>query len=333
MKYTVAGLFGGVGGIELGFYQAKFDVVWANEIDERAAITYNYNHNHCLLVEDIHDVKAHDIPDVDIITGGFPCQAFSIAGYQKGFEDDRGNLFFEILRLVTLKRPRVVFLENVKNLKGHDKGNTFKVIIEALEYHGYHVHHAVLNATEYGNTPQNRERIYIVAFLDEKDYTHFEFPDPIPLTRTIADIINFKDKLDDRYYYTAEKNVFYPELVKSIVRQDTVYQWRRKYVRENKSGVCPTLTANMGTGGHNVPLILTDHGIRKLTPRECFLFQGFPDDFNLPEDIADSHLYKQAGNSVVVPVIRRIAEKIYEAFEANSDYQRPNSDEQLVFPI
>ena len=180
---------------------------------------------------------------------------------------------------------------------------------------GYHVKWKVLNAKDYGNVPQNRERIYIVGFRNKDDFDAFAFPEPIKLTRSIHDIIDFHNKQDEKYYYRANKQGFYDRLVVSITSQDTIYQWRRRYVRENKAGVVPTLTANMGTGGHNVPLILTDDGeIRKLTPKETFNAQGFPEDFNLP-DIANSQLYKQAGNSVVVPVIKRIAEKIVQAFE------------------
>lgn len=325
--YTLAGLFGGVGGIELGFEQAGFNVIWANELDEKASITYNLNHKHELRVDDIHNVVPYDFPDVDILTGGFPCQAFSIAGYRKGFEDDRGNLFFEILRLVTVKKPRVLFLENVKNLVGHDNGNTFKVIKESLEENGYHVKDKVMNGCEYGNVPQNRERIYIVAFADRNDYEKFEFPGPIPLTKKLSDVIDFENKVDDRFYYTPEKCIFYEHLENDIKNKNTIYQWRRKYVRENKSGVCPTLTANMGTGGHNVPLIYTDFGIRKLTPKECFNLQGFPDYFELPDNLAISHLYKQAGNSVVVPVVQRIAENIKVALDANENYKKVETRE------
>lgn len=320
--YTLAGLFGGVGGIELGFEQAGFNVVWANELDEKASITYKLNHSHELRVDDVHNVKPEDLPDIDILTGGFPCQAFSIAGYRKGFEDDRGNLFFEILRLVEVKKPRVIFLENVKNLVGHDNGNTYRVIKEALQSNGYYIKDKVLNGCEYGNVPQNRERIYIVAFSERADFEKFEFPGPIPLTKKLSDVIDFDLKVNDRFYYKREKCVFYDELEKNIKSKDTIYQWRRRYVRENKSGVCPTLTANMGTGGHNVPLIYTDLGIRKLTPKECFKLQGFPESFDLPENIAISHLYKQAGNSVVVPVVQRIAENIKIALDANTDYSK-----------
>ena len=316
MTYKVVSLFSGVGGIDLGFEQTgKFETILANEFDMHAAKTYSLNFNNQIIVDDIHNLDASELPDFDVLLSGFPCQAFSIAGYRKGFEDERGDLFFETLRIIKKKQPRVVFLENVKNLVTHDHGNTFKVIMEALSYHGYYVKYKVMNAKEYGNIPQNRERIYIVGFDNKEDYQNFSFPQSIELTTPLTDIIDFNGKIDDSFYYTADKYAYYPALAEGITSQDTIYQWRRKYVRENKSGVVPTLTANMGTGGNNVPLILSDYGIRKLTPRECFNTQGFPRDFQLPEDIAISQLYKQAGNSVVVPVIQRIAENIVDALD------------------
>ena len=164
---------------------------------------------------------------------------------------------------------------------------------------------------EYGNVPQNRERIYIVGFLSKEAYDKFTYPEEIPLTKTIHDIIDVTDKKPLGLYY--ENSKYYPELVKTMTKKDTVYQWRRVYCRENKSNVCPTLTANMGTGGHNVPLILDDFGIRKLTPEECVGFQGFPKEFSFPSDIGNASKYKQAGNSVSVPVIKRIAENMIKA--------------------
>lgn len=321
MKYSMMSLFAGVGGIDLGFEETgMFKTIWANEFDKNASITYKANFNNELVVEDIHNLEPSKTPNVDVILAGFPCQAFSVAGYQKGFEDERGDLFFEALRFIIEKQPQVVFLENVKNLVSHDKGNTFRVIREALEFHGYHIKYQVLNAKDYGNIPQNRERIYVVGFKDREIYKNFDFPNPIPLETKLSDVINFSTKQEERYYYREGKQDFYPLLKKAITSQETIYQWRRKYVRENKSNVVPTLTANMGTGGHNVPLILSDSGIRKLTPRECFNVQGFPKNFKLP-DLAVSHLYKQAGNSVVVPVINRIAEQILLALEeTRSDY-------------
>lgn len=313
-KLKAASFFAGVGGIDLGFFDLC-DIVYANEFNEKSKMTYEQNFGTKIDLRDIKDVSADEISDFDVMLAGFPCQAFSIAGYRQGFDDEkgRGNLFFELERIFKIKQPRIIFLENVKNLVGHDKGNTFRVILNSLESSGYFVKYKVLNSMEYGNTPQNRERIYIVAFKNKEEYKNFDFPKPIELTKTINDIIDFEEKVDSKYYYTKDSFKQYEELEKNIISKNTVYQWRRKYVRENKSNVCPTLTANMGTGGHNVPLVLTKYGIRKLTPKECFLFQGFPEKFELPQSVANSHLYQQAGNSVSVTTIRHIADKIKEA--------------------
>lgn len=313
----VASFFAGVGGIDKGFEKAGFNIVWANEFDKKAAETYKLNFSSELVIDDIRNVNAKDIPEFDIMIGGFPCQAFSVAGHRKGFEDDRGNLFFEMERIFKEKKPKVIFLENVKNLVGHDDGNTFRVILNSLKDAGYYFdfNPCVLNASEYGNLPQNRERIYIVAFRDEIAYKEFNFPKPVQRTKKLRDFIDYEVKQEDRYYYTPSSCSFYDLLKEGITDPDTTYQWRRIYVRENKSNLCPTLTANMGTGGHNVPLIYTKFGIRKLTPRECFNLQGYDSDFKLPENMANTHLYKQAGNSVVVPVIASIAKEIARALE------------------
>lgn len=318
-QYSIDAFFAGVGGIELGFTQTgEFRVVYANEFDKNARETYKLNNPDVNLDgRDIHDVNPNEIPYADVIMGGFPCQAFSIAGYRKGFEDDRGDLFFELLKMISSKKPRVIFIENVKNLVSHDHGNTFKVIREALAVNGYYIKWKVLNGKDYGNVPQNRERIYVVGFDNKEDYLKFDFPEPIELKKSIKDVIDFNGQYDEKYYYRDGKQPFYDQLVDSIDSQETVYQWRRKYVRENKAGVVPTLTANMGTGGHNVPLILTDSKeIRKLTPKETFNAQGYPKEFKLP-DISNAQLYKQAGNSVVVPVINRIAENIVDVLNEN----------------
>jgi DNA (cytosine-5)-methyltransferase 1 len=304
----LAGLFAGVGGIELGFEKAGFNPIFANEIDAKASITYRLNHSHELVTKDIKSLESKELPKIDVLTGGFPCQAFSVAGYQKGFKDPRGNVFWEIIRLLEDRKPEIVFLENVKNLGTHDGGKTFRIILQALASTGYHVEFDVLNSDGYGGVPQNRERIYIVGFRSKKYASRFEFPGKLKKTPSLSDFIDFENRVHEDFYY--EDRYMTKDLKKSMKRMDTVYQWRRQYVRENKSGVCPTLTANMGTGGHNVPLILTQHGIRKLTPKECFNLMGFPKSFKLPKDMALSHLYKQAGNAVVVPVIERIARNI-----------------------
>ncbi len=312
-KYKSLDLFAGVGGIRMGFEKAGFETIFGNDFDAYCKVTYDLNFKQVpLTVSDIAKIKSNDLPSFDILLGGFPCQPFSIAGYRRGFLDTgRGDLFFEIVRILRDKKPTAVFLENVKNLKSHDGGKTFNIISDALKDLGYHVKVKVLNSVEYGNVPQNRERVYIVGFKSKKSYDAFEFPEPIKLTRTIADILE-KD-VDQKYYYN--NSPLYPELKKAIKLPNTVYQWRRIYVRENKSGVCPTLTANMGMGGHNVPLIKDDKGIRKLTPRECARFQGFPESYKLPKDIPDTKLYKQFGNSVTVSVIERVAKQLMKALE------------------
>lgn len=319
-KLTCASFFAGVGGIDLGFEsEKKFEVIYANEIDRYPIKTYELNASIKVDCQDIHNVNASTLPDFDVMLAGFPCQAFSIAGYQAGFEDakGRGTLFFELVRILKEKNPSVIFLENVKNLVGHDHGNTFKVILNVLTKLGYYVKHKVLNAKDYGNVPQNRERIYIVGFKDKKAYENFIFPEPITLTKKLSDIIDYSNKLDEKYYYTRGKykGDIYEKLVEAMDDENSVYQWRRKYVRKNMSGVVPTLTANQGEGGHNVCLIKTKFDIRKMTPHECFNTQGFPQNFKLPKDIAESRLYKQAGNSVCVSVIQRIAHNILKALE------------------
>lgn len=309
-KLTVGSLYAGVGGICLGFKKSGFDIAWANEFDKNACITYRHNFKHKLVEGDIMELDIKSLENVDVVAGGFPCQPFSVAGYRKGFDDNRGNHFFRMLDFVDEMRPRVLFFENVKNLVGHDKGNTFKVIKQEIEKRNYSFHAKVLNTKDYGNVPHNRERIFIIGFDKDRypeNHKLFAFPDRETLTKKVTDIF-IKEEVDEKFYYRDDKYMF-PMLEADMQRTDTVYQFRRQYVRENKSNVCPTLTANMGTGGHNVPLIKTEFGFRKLTPRECFAFQGFPKNYKLPA-IANSHLYKQAGNSVSVPVIQRLAENI-----------------------
>lgn len=324
-KYKIASLFAGIGGIDLGFEKAGALPIWANEIDKYCAVTFTNNHKKTkLIVEDICNIKGKDIPRVDILTAGFPCQPFSIAGYRKGFEDDRGNMFFQIMRLVdemeaNNNKPRVILLENVKNLKTHDKGNTFKVIKDTLEKHDYNVIEDVLNTREYGNLPQNRERIFIIAFLNKKDLANFKWPKPQKLTNTIDKVIDWNFDVNKKYIYGSDKKC-YNQLKKSIKDKNTIYQFRRIYIRENKSGICPTLTANMGTGGHNVPLILDNKNrIRKLLPIECLMLQGFPKDFIIPKELCDSRVYKQAGNAVSVSVIKNLATEIIKAMEGSDN--------------
>lgn len=364
----VASLFAGIGGICKGFEQAGAKIVWANELDKNACITYranfvDNNREDYLVDGDIRKVDERTLPNFDILTAGFPCVAFSVAGRRQGMhykcincnhehtvtfdeyinnqaycpncggqsepKDPRGTLFYDIVRVLRVKKPKAFLLENVKNLVGHDKGRTFKIMSEMLEAEGYHIKKKVLNTMEYANIPQNRERIFIIGFLNEVTFNKFDFPDKMPLTKRIDDIVNRSERKENKYYYTENSRYF--EMMKdAITRKDTMYQLRRIYIRENQSGVCPTLTANMGGGGHNVPLLLDDFGIRKLTPWETLQFQGFPDDFVIPEGMADSHIYKQAGNAVSVPVVYRIALNIINALQEQNNDESEMNDRIVV---
>tara|TARA_R110001599_G_scaffold57341_1_gene157653 strand:+ start:3211 stop:4434 length:1224 start_codon:yes stop_codon:yes gene_type:complete len=304
-------LFAGIGGFRLAMQNVGGKCVFTSEWEPSAKKTYRQNFGEVPFGDITKESVKNFIPkEFDVLCAGFPCQAFSIAGNRKGFADTRGTLFFDIEQIVEKHKPKVVFLENVKNLVSHDKGNTFKTIISVLEDKlGYKVFTNVLNSMTHANIPQNRERIFIIAFDPNQveNYADFKFPSEIQLTRNIHDILE-KGKQDEKLYYKKD-HAYYPELKKTITSKDTVYQWRRVYVRENKSNVCPTLTANMGTGGHNVPLIKDNFGIRKLTPKECFLFQGYPENYILP-NIANSKLYMQAGNSVTTTLVERISNEI-----------------------
>lgn len=291
---------------------------------------------------------------IDLLDGGFPCQTFSIAGKQDGFEDERGNLFLSIIELVNMLgevhgKPRFLFLENVRNLKAHDDGNTYKVIKGELEKAGYIIKEQILNTMEFSDLPQNRERIFILGFLNKSDADKFTLFDNLETYRNkkntedrakdVQNIINYDEILDSKYYYTKEKYAQYfieeneydstkNKNVRINLKEDIneyfqFYQVRRgMYVRKNMSDVCPTLTANMGTGGHNVPLILVKEGIRKLTPTETFGLQGFPmgKGYRLPTNMngkayGDANLYKQAGNAVSVPIIKFISEFLLKILE------------------
>jgi len=307
MKLKFIDLFAGIGGIRIAFENAGFKCVFANDFDKKCKITYDLNFPNEMVLEDISKLSTNQIPDFDVLTAGFPCQPFSLAGKRLGFQDERAKVFFDIVRILKDKKPRAFMLENVKNLQYHDKGNSLKLIYQELENIGYKVTHKVLNAMEYGNIPQNRERIYIVGFLDEDSFKKFEFPNKIPLTKTIYDCL--EPDVDEKYFYN-NKPLF--EKIKDfITKKDTIYLWRHGCLIENKKKVCPTLTAF-----HNIPLILTDKGIRTLTPREYANFQGFPQDYKFP-DVSDYVIYKQLGNSVVVPVVERIAKQIYKALSSS----------------
>ena len=311
-NYTLVDLFCGTGAFSYAFHETnKVETIFANDMLDSSEEIFNLNNTTKLTKKSLIDIKDQDIPKSQILTAGFPCQPFSIAGHQKGFDDERSNVFWKILSILKHNSPEIVILENVKNLQSHDDGKTFKIIIENLEKLNYYIKYSILNTSKITGIPQNRERIYIVCFKDKTLYDNFNFDFPEIELKPVTQFLE-KD-IPAKYYYN-DSTIIYDELKKTVVKNiltNTIYQYRRYYVRENKNNVCPTLTANMGSGGHNVPIILDDKGIRKLTPRECFNLQGFPIVYKLPE-ISTSKLYSLAGNAVSIPVVKLIANKIME---------------------
>lgn len=309
-KYTLVDLFCGTGAFSYAFHQTdKVNTIFANDMLDSSEKIFNLNNDIKLINQNLIDVEDNNIPKSDIITAGFPCQPFSIAGMQRGFDDERSNVFWKILSIIKNNNPKIVILENVKNLQRHDDGNTFKIIIDNLEKLNYYIKYSILNTSKITGIPQNRERIYIVCFKDRIMYDNFDFDFPEVELKSVTEFL--ENDIPEKYYYD-DSTIIYDELEKNVIKNittNTIYQYRRYYVRENKNNVCPTLTANMGSGGHNVPIILDDKGIRKLTPRECFNLQGFPSHYKLPS-ISTSKLYSLAGNAVSVPVVSLIANKI-----------------------
>ena len=328
-SFTFIDLFAGIGGFRLAMQANGGECVFSSEWDDAAKQTYYENYGEVPFGDITKDETKALIPEhFDVLCAGFPCQAFSIAGYRKGFDDVRGTLFFDVADILEKHHPKAFYLENVKNLKSHDEGRTFSKIMDILQNRlGYVVDSKVMNPCEYANVPQNRERIFIIGFdpkqvvipseYFEDNVFHFSFPDKTKLTKTIHSIID--DSVEDDKLFYKQGHIYFDRMKDVITNPDTVYQWRRVYIRENKNGVCPTLTANMGEGGHNVPIVKTSKGIRKFTPEECLSFQGFPvsKGFRYPQTIAQSKKYKQAGNSVTEPLIEKVTEKIIQFVKEN----------------
>lgn len=309
----IASMFAGIGGICLGFKQAGFSVVWANDIDGDAIKTYAHNFGSDYVVcGDIRKIRTETMPDFDILTAGFPCQPFSVRGKQLGLKDPRGNLFFEIARVIDKKRPQAVFLENVANLTEHDGGKTFLVLYNSLAQFGYCVKYKILDANGYGGVPQKRERIFIVAFLDYDLCNRFRFPEEIPTKGALNDYLRRDEHQADKYYYT-EKSSLYGELQQVVIDTDALYLITDYGVSRKKHYIASTLKANMGTFPDRVPVLRDKYGIRKITEVECLALQGFPQEYSFSPDISLEAKYKQVGNTVCIPVVRRIAEKIAEA--------------------
>lgn len=317
-------LFAGIGGFRIALDELGAKCVYSSDNDKYVQDVYEENFGE-RPDGDITKVNAKDIPDHDILCGGFPCQPFSIGGFRKGFNDTRGTLFFDVERILREKKPKAFILENVRGLVNHDGGRTFNVIIEKLaktingqenlfpseDNLGYNVFYKVLNSKDY-NIPQNRDRIFIVGFLNES--IEFKFPKPVPLTTTLEHIL---DK-NIQGHEASEKALFN---IKNHIKNKSglnkekpilAYEIRKSRVAFRNDDISPCLTAKMGTGGNNVPVLVQEG--RKLTVEECLRIQGFPKNFKMKSNNAQS--YKQIGNSVSVPLVKKVAEEVLKSLKA-----------------
>ena len=295
-------LFAGIGGIRIAFEKVGGECVFTSEWDEASQNMYGANFGERPF-GDITKIDENEIPDHDILTGGFPCQAFSIIGNRLGFADTRGTLFFDVERILKAKQPRAFLLENVKQLVGHDKGRTFKVILERLHDLGYYVHYKVLNGLDFG-VPQKRERIVIVGF---KENHPFEFPTrPLQKIKTLDDILEPEDQIDKKHFASEHVKNKVAKRAKKKPIGNTIWH-------ENKSGnigIHPFSCALRANASYNYLLV---NGKRRLTPREMLRLQGFPDNFKIV--VPDSQVRKQAGNSVVVPKMHAVAAAMIDALQ------------------
>jgi len=305
--YKFIDLFAGIGGIRLGFenvFKDKSSFVFASEIDKFAQTTYSSNYGH-LPSGDITKIEPKEIPKFDILLAGFPCQPFSNAGLKKGFEDTRGTLFFDIAQIAKYHKPQVLFLENVKGFKNHDKGNTFKVVKETLEELGYRVFSDILNAKDFG-VPQNRERIYIIAFLDHS--IEFTFPRKLEKSVKLGDILE-KD-VDKKYTISDKLWAGHQRRKKEHKAKGNGFGYS---IFTEESEYTSTISARYYKDGSEILIEQKDKNPRKLSPREAGRLQGFPDDFQIV--VSDTQAYKQFGNSVAVPVIEVLAREILNELE------------------
>jgi DNA (cytosine-5)-methyltransferase 1 len=327
--FSVGSLFAAIGGFCRAFQQVGARVAWANENDRFAVQTFKLNFPDIRCIEkDVAQLSVHGdkLEPVDILTAGFPCQPFSVAGEKRGFLDERGLLFLHIIRIIQefgRQKPKILLLENVKNLKSHDKGRTFKRIQFEIQRAGYWFGESdtqIMHTAFHTDIPQNRERIFMVALsCDLFPSNTFAFPEPFPepRVRSVFDFLDLNRKAESWYYFKP-KNQYYAPFKKAINEggKDSIYQLRRNYVRRNMSGMCFTLMANMGDGGHNQPVIKDRWGIRKLTERECARLQGYKDSWlKMPKGISKSQMYKQVGNSITVPLVIKLAQRAIAELE------------------
>ncbi|WP_166941422.1 DNA (cytosine-5-)-methyltransferase [Sphingopyxis panaciterrae] len=320
VEFTCGALFSGIGGFCLGFEQAQFATRWAVEFDEHAARTYGANLDHVRLLEksvEAVTVAGDALEPVDVLHAGFPCQSFSQAGEKRGFDDPRGQLFFEIIRLIGefgKNRPKVLVLENAPFLRYGEGGAWFLQLERAIRKAGYWfgpANCAELTTNELTELPQQRTRLYMVALcMSTFRSGRFDFPSEQNATpKDMRRWVDFDGSVDKEYYLPAE-NRYFDMISKTVTDRECLYQLRKYEVRAKERGVCPTLTANMGLGGHNVPFIMNCQGLRKLTEYECLNLQGFPEGFQFPQDVPRAKRYVQVGNAVSVPMAKLIADRV-----------------------
>lgn len=306
-EYKFIDLFAGIGGIRQGFqrvFKSNSKFVFSSEIDKYAQMSYEANYNE-KPYGDITQINEREIESHDIVLAGFPCQAFSIAGLRKGFEDTRGTLFFDVARIAEHHKPKVIFLENVKGFVNHDKGNTFKVVKETLESMGYSIFSKVLNAKDFG-VPQNRERIYIVAFLG--DNIDFKFPEPIKKEVKLGDIL--ENNVNPKYTISDKLWAGHKRRKEEHKQKGNGFGY---CLFNHESKYTSTISARYYKDGSEILIEQKDMNPRKLTPREAARLQGYDDKFRIA--VSDTQAYKQFGNSVAVPVIEAIAKEIKKTLE------------------
>lgn len=330
-KLKAGALFSGIGGFCLGFEKSGIETVWAIENNSQAVATYKHNIKDVRIVENggapasITDitVNQYDLEPVDVLHAGFPCQSFSQAGERKGFDDPRGKLFFEIIRIVEEfkdKKPSVIVLENSPHIRHGEGGSWFLEITKQLKKAGYwfrDTNSAELDSYLLTSLPQKRNRLFMVAFsIDHFKNGKINFPIGEDTTKKdLAEYIDFNGFIEDDSYYLEEENRYHKMISREVDDKTCIYQLRKFLVRVKEPNVCPTLTANMGLGGHNVPFIHDAKGLRKLTEYECLKLQGFPEGYLFPDDMQKAKRYMQVGNSIAVPVATLLGKAVREKID------------------
>lgn len=308
----IVSLFSGIGGLDQGFEQAGFDVIWANDFDKYAVQTYRANFDSPIVLGDINSIPLADIPDCDVLIGGFPCQPFSMMGSELGFEDARGTLFFRIAEIIDAKikggkKPRAIVLENVRTLKTHNGGKTFATISKILQKNlGYKMHSMILNSAKYG-IPQTRNRTFIVCFANEE--AAFNVPQEICLKQTLHDLL--ETDVPNKYFLSER-------IIPTVLSNGTGgYRAKSEIDLPIARPLCATMAKMHRACQDNY---VTQNGrIRRLTPRECARLQGFSDDFVIP--VSDAQAYKQFGNAVTVNVARAVAEEVRKTLEILGEWR------------